>query len=496
MNRSGLDPGVAAGPVRLDGTRALAALGEAMARAGYNEETLPGMLGVHRVGDGIDTAYVMRRTAERSSLNLLVRLFLLGEPVEVGHDDLCGLPWRPLVESGVLRQKDGLVGAALKLTPYHGRLIFSDFANRNAEEDYVLGTGGASATLDMLTPRRPIRRALDLGTGSGVQAFMAAGHAEQVIGTDINVRALNLAAAGAAVNGLANIQWRLGSLYEPVAGEPFDLIAANPPFVISPESRFQYRDGGLPGDGISEAVLRGSADHLRPGGLAVVIFNWHHRTDEDWFERPMGWVEAAGCDVWLMAIKSLDALTYAADWLRTSHGTRTEYTAEELDRWVDYYGRQGIARISGGVMILQKRSGPHWRRADNLTGVKCFSNSAAIVDRILASETLLAELDGEAELLACCPRLVAGHRLEQVLHVEDGAWTLRSARVVLDEGISFGGEVDGATIGLLGGCDGKRPLKDLLEELARRLEEPFESMRPVGVRVAMKLMRAGLLEIL
>ena len=41
-----------------------------------------------------------------------------------------------------------------------------------------------------------------------------------------------------------------GSLFEPVAGERFDLVVTNPPFVVSPatDERLVYRDSGLPGD--------------------------------------------------------------------------------------------------------------------------------------------------------------------------------------------------------------------------------------------------------
>lgn len=490
-------------PVRLDddALTALAALGRAADDAGYNQETLAKLLGVRHLADRLDTVYVAKRTADRTPLNLLVHLFLLGRPADVGDDDLAGLPWRGLVSAGVLRHQDGRVGALLKLTPYRGRLVFSDFADRTTEPDYVLGTGGASATLDMCTPRRPAASALDIGTGSGVQAFLAAAHARRVVGTDINLRALNLAAAGAAVNRLANLDWRPGSLYEPVAGDCFDLITANPPFVISPESRFQYRDGGLPGDRISQAVLAHAPRHLAPGGLAAVIFNFHHPAGADWFERPLAWVRDSGCDVWLLAIKTLDALTYAADWLRTSEGASTAYDPAELDRWVDYYRDQNIEFISGGVMLLQRRPGPNWTRADHVEGVKQFSNSADVIARILASETFLAEQaalppdQAQARFLAARPRLVPGHRLDQSLRVCDGAWTLQSARVLLNEGISFGGAVDGVTIGLLAACNGARPLSDLLAGVASQLGQSPDSIRQAGLEVASNLLRAGLLEL-
>src|SRR4029453_6428489 len=56
--------------------------------------------------------------------------------------------------------------------------------------DHVLGVSSASTSLARLTIREPVRRALDLGTGCGVQALHLAAPAERVVATDVNQRAL------------------------------------------------------------------------------------------------------------------------------------------------------------------------------------------------------------------------------------------------------------------------------------------------------------------
>src|SRR5438270_327403 len=83
---------------------------------------------------------------------------------------------------------------------------------------------------------RLLDRALDVGTGSGVQALLAARHAREVVATDVNPRALAYAELNAALNGFTNLECRAGSMFEPVAGETFDLITCNAPFVVSPEN--------------------------------------------------------------------------------------------------------------------------------------------------------------------------------------------------------------------------------------------------------------------
>ena len=117
--------------------------------------------------------------------------------------------------------------------------------------DHVLGVTPASTSLAQLTTRRPVGRALDLGTGCGVQSLHLSTHADDVVATDVNARALAITAFNAALNDL-DLDLRAGSLWDPVSGETFDLITANPPFVISPATerhgeRLTYRDSGLPG---------------------------------------------------------------------------------------------------------------------------------------------------------------------------------------------------------------------------------------------------------
>src|SRR5262249_35357770 len=147
--------------------------------------------------------------------------------------------------------------------------------------------------------REPVDRALDLGTGNGHHALLAARHAEQVTAIDINPRALRFARFNAIMNG-ASIDFREGSLFEPVAGETFDLIVSNPPYVISPESEIAYRDSGMPGDSFSETIVRRLPAHLEPGGIGVVLISWLHPREADWTLPVRGWLEGAGCDAMLL----------------------------------------------------------------------------------------------------------------------------------------------------------------------------------------------------
>jgi len=82
---------------------------------------------------------------------------------------------------------------------------------------------------------------LDLGTGSGVLAIICASFGHKVTATDLNPTAVQCADLNVAQNGFRNlIETRYGNLFEPIAGEQFDLILWNPPFFDGePETRFE-----------------------------------------------------------------------------------------------------------------------------------------------------------------------------------------------------------------------------------------------------------------
>ena len=113
-----------------------------------------------------------------------------------------------------------------------------------------------------------------------------------------------------------------GSFFEPVHGETFDLIATNPPFVISPATgeRLVYRDSGLPGDRVVEDIVRGAPAHLTPGGWCQVLGNWVVERGRPWDERLAGWVD--GCDAWVVQREVVDPATYVEMWLKDAghHG--------------------------------------------------------------------------------------------------------------------------------------------------------------------------------
>jgi len=125
---------------------------------------------------------------------------------------------------------------------------------------------------------------LDLGTGTGciVLSLLANVPGAKGVGVDLSARALEQARENAVALGLDDRFEALeGSWFSPVAGERFDLIVANPPYIASEAVKglapevFRYDpalalDGGADGLGPYRVIVAGAADHLAPGGVLAV----------------------------------------------------------------------------------------------------------------------------------------------------------------------------------------------------------------------------------
>ncbi|MGW2298387.1 DUF7059 domain-containing protein [Streptomyces violaceorubidus] len=316
-----------------------------------------------------ETVPALRATRGDTPLELLVRLFLLQQPVPRARvADV--LPVDACLESGWLdRVGDDEVAATVDVRPYGGSdgedwFIVSDLGcavggaggiGRHAR-GVVLGVGGASTTLAGLTVRTPVSAALDLGTGSGIQALHAAAHATRVTATDVNPRALHITALTLALSGAPAADLREGSLYAPVADdETYDLIVSNPPFVISPGARLTYRDGGMSGDDLCRSLVQQTGERLNEGGFAHFLANWQHVEGEDWTDRLRSWVPR-GCDAWIVQREVQDVTQYAELWLRDAgdhRGDPADYQAR-YDAWLDEFEARKVKAVGFGWITLRR----------------------------------------------------------------------------------------------------------------------------------------------
>ena len=113
---------------------------------------------------------------------------------------------------------------------------------------------------------------LDIGTGSGICALFAARLARRVVAVDINSAAVRCARLNALLNDLdTRIDVREGDLFGPVAGERFDVVLFNPPFLLGAPT--DDRDAAWRSTDVAERFAAGLAAHLNPGGMALLLLS-------------------------------------------------------------------------------------------------------------------------------------------------------------------------------------------------------------------------------
>lgn len=486
-------------PALLDRLRA------ALDGAGYRYDGVTELLGptAHAALGRNETTPGLRATGDNSPMATLVRLWPLQAwvPLDAVEAALPGLV-PDLVTAGLLATDGGQVRATVDVRPYASetddRYVLSDLtpgldgAPNRVAPDHVLGVSSASTSLAQLTVRAPVGAALDLGTGCGVQALHLADHAERVVATDVNRRALVLAAATARLNGV-EVDVRHGSLYEPVAGDRFDLVVTNPPFVVSPPGgdRLVYRDSGLPGDEVVRRVVTEAPGHLAPGGVAQVLANWVHVAGQPWQERLAGWLEGTGCDAWVVQRDVADPAEYVELWLRDAGRHHDpDYTAR-YDAWLGWFEEQRVEGVGFGWLTL--------RRTDRERPTTRLEDWPHAVEQPLGPE-VGAWLTRTDTLSATDDRGLLGtawRRRDDVQQEAVGVPGAADPEVIVlrqQRGMRRARRADTLTAAVVGASDGDLTLQQILVAVAGLLERPLEEVLAEALPEVRGLVEDGFLE--
>lgn len=486
-------------PVDLLPVDVVARLRSALEDVGFSYDAVAERLGptAHAALSRNETTPGLRATDDGSPLSTLTRLWPLQATVAAADAEraLPGLV-DPLCVAGVLERSLGEVRARIDLRPYadeaHDWWVVSDLtpgldgSGNRVGPDHVLGISSASSSLAQLTVRDEVGRALDLGTGCGVQALHLAGHAREVVATDVNERALAMTRLNAALNGVG-FDVRSGSLFEPVAGERFDLVVTNPPFVISPGTgeRLVYRDSGLPGDEVVRRVVTEAPRHLAPGGRAQVLANWVHRKGEPWQDRISGWLEGSGCDAWVVQREVADLAEYVELWLKDAglHGA-PDYT-RRYDTWLSWFDDQQIEAIGFGWLNL--------RRVDRAP-VLHLEDWPFDFEHPLGGE--VADRGRRTDFLAAHPdladaRLVTRVDVRQETLGAPGEPDPETIVLRQQRGMRRAHQADTVVAGFVGACDGDLTVGQVLDALGTLLDQ--EGLREEYADEVRGLVRDGFL---
>lgn len=327
--------------------------------------------------------------------------------------------------------------------------------------DIVLPPSPTTTTLARLMVPRRCRCALDIGTGCGALALLAARLADDVFATDVNPRALAYGRANAEANGISNVTWLEGPLTDPVRqrradpsdGEPmnFDLVVGNLPFVISPRASLTFRDGG----DISAAAVAAAADILAPGGVAEFLVNWVVTDRGHSYDTPVSWLRSAGRGGLVLLHSLQTPEEYVATWAK--------HRDDDRDEWLAHLRDRGAVALANGAVVVHRPITPTPR--PSIRAAPMGSPRGRGGDQV--ARMLRAASVSDAEIVGRAPRLVAATLLE-----EDAGDRGRVVRIRAHDSCGVTATVPVEQIHLLRRLDGTRRLDERDEPavaLVRRL---------------------------
>ncbi|UBH25540.1 methyltransferase [Micrococcus porci] len=488
-----------------------------------------------RVVAGVLAAPAARDAAAASRpLAAVVGAFMLGEPVPAA-DLAAALPALGLdgaVEAGLVVLDGADTGAeraraTVDLSPYAAdepgpMWVASDQTALQRRgplpEDHVLGIGRASLTLAGATQRRPVARALDLGVGCGVQTLHLLAHAEHVTATDLSERALDFTRFNLLLNADVlrldrerledRVRLAAGDLLGPVAGERFDLVVSNPPFVITPRTDpdapvLTYRDGGREGDRLVAELIAALPEHLVEGGTAQLLANWEipagaaeipagaaevpagDDAPPAWDARPRSWV-GPGMQAWFVQRDRQDPAGYAETWLQDSSLELDPAAYEAAYRgYLDDFAARGVTGVGFGHVWLRRPAadrsqGRAWTVAEELTQPLDEALGTAWAAAVARRDRLAAgpEAGATDAVVTGDPALAALRGLhlrvaEDVTEERHSRFGAEHPEVILArQGAGFRrtARLDTATAGVLSASDGELSVGQLVGAVAALLE--------------------------
>ena len=411
-------------PIHLTAAEHFRAAREYFDDSGYTGAAAAERMGVERLEqigryEFCNVAARDRNLRQTDPLSILVRLFIAGQIVDTAlvpsalADSLHAL--------GLLANQDGRLLAPVMLYPAAGNYVVSDrFVNPDATpaatlSDFVfLPLQRTSADFLNFIPDSPCESFLDLGTGCGVAALLAARNfAAHAWGVDITDRAVHFAEFSRRLNGIANATFLRGDLYEPVEGKRFDRIVIHPPYALSSSATgYIYADGGDDGELLTRRALDGARRYLNPGGILTC---WTTALDlkgaplEQRVRAMLG--EAPGespieCDVAVLVEDPGDPETFAI----ATVASRNE-EPRQLQVWRDRLTAMNVETFVYGGILVRRHAAPG-TRPFTVRRRRSSQSDRRAVDWLLEWESAVAQPDRSA-LLASKPRA----RAEAELHV-------------------------------------------------------------------------------
>ena len=474
---------------------------QALAEVGYlprNLHAIPEVLEARSRG-GQNLPRLLRLTSEEQPLNIFVRLFLLGVPVRVpvARSAMKSVPLEEWCDAGLAIVNGEFVEGSIAIGLYEGLLLATEkpeLLDHGAPADYVSSITNSTASLVRFMVNRSFDRVLDLCTGCGVLGLLSARRGGRVLATDLNPRAIQFARFNAQLNGIDNIEFAVGSTFEPARGEKFDLITANPPCVLGPALRYQFRDSGRDLDDLCRQILAEAPGYLRDGGIFQSTLEWPNLEGADWRKRITELLQNLPADALLIQLRTKDVQSHTEETIGDTDVLDFEEQARLYAGHMDYFQNRHVTSISEGLVALRRRSGAvkKWMSLESLPNRTSAQLGDAVYQFFESSNALDRLGDGLLDLkLGMAPSLsIDTSRTWNGTSWDDGSYWIRQGT-----GFEFEAAVDVRIANLIRCCDGTKTLRELIAGIAADASVAFDAVAPGCLNVIRAMVQRGFLKL-
>jgi protein-L-isoaspartate O-methyltransferase len=472
---------------------------QALAEAGYlpgNPNDVPEVLEARSRG-GYNLPRLLRLTSAEQPLDVFARLFLLGVPVGISaaRSAMKSVPLEEWCDAGLTKITGEFVEGSIAIGIYEGLLLAtekSELLDHGAEADFVGSITNSTASLARFMVTRPFERVLDICTGCGVLGLISARRGGRVFATDLNPRAIQFAQFNAKLNGIGNIEFAVGSTFEPAHGEQFDLITANPPCVLGPSMRYQFRDSGQDLDSLCRQILAEAPHYLREGGLFQSTIEWPNLDNADWRKRATEMLQNLPADSLLMHLRTKDVHSHTEETIGDTDVLDLEEQARLYSTHMDYFQSRSVTSISEGLVALRRRSGAskNWMNLESLPNRAPLHLGDAVYQYFEVSDAL--DRVGN-ELLDIKLRMAPSFSIDTSRTWDGTSWDAGSYWIRQGSGFEFEATVDASIANLLRRCDGTKPLRELIAALAADANVSFDAVAAGCLKVIRATIQRGFL---
>ncbi len=441
-----------------------ATLRQILSDAGYEEAAICLRAGVGRLDQIITSSARREQTPPlEDTLDALTWLLLEGRALPpAAREGLLPPGLAALLATfGLLAESGDEVSCPVALYPAEKLYLLSDRISDAADSVYPAMEGNSRRFMDVL-PRDPCKAFLDLCTGSGIAALVAArDFAATAFACELGGRAAQFAEFNRRLNGIANLKVEQGNLYEPFSGRKFDCIVSHPPHVPVLQPKNLFSDGGDDGEQVGKQIVQNLPQYLSPGGEFCLLSMGLDTKEAPFEQRARTWLgDAQGeFDIALVARKTVDPAEFI-----TGAVMRGSTPLEHMRHWKELFRTRGVTALVYGTLLMRRKTE---RRAPFTVRRQsgAMTHRRAEMDWLMRWEQAVANGTGAKKALDSRLTAAPGAALSVLNQLQGGDWAPAEYKLQVDYPFHVECKIQSWIAQLLGLCNGAKTGREQLRSL-------------------------------